>query len=69
MPKPTPQAPRALLELMQLGFSASSGYWGPAYNETKMQADGFITAWGEGTSEPDKIVGDMPEYRASDRTP
>ena len=26
-----------------LGFQFS-GYWGPAYNETKM-ADGLITAW------------------------
>jgi hypothetical protein len=26
-------------------FYETSGYWGPAYNETQMRADGFITAW------------------------
>ncbi|WP_437564312.1 hypothetical protein [Sorangium sp. So ce542] len=26
----------------------SSGYWGPAYNETDMRSDGFIVAWAEG---------------------
>lgn len=26
----------------------TSGYWGPAFNETGMRADGFITAWCEG---------------------
>jgi hypothetical protein len=29
-------------------FYFSSGYWGPAYNETGMAQDGFITAWGAG---------------------
>lgn len=26
-------------------FYMTSGYWGPAYNETSMQDDGFVTAW------------------------
>jgi hypothetical protein len=26
----------------------TSGYWGPAFNETGMRRDGFITAWGAG---------------------
>jgi hypothetical protein len=26
-------------------FYMTSGYWGPAYNETSMRDDGFITAW------------------------
>jgi hypothetical protein len=27
------------------GFFWTSGYWGPAYNETSMRDDGFVTAW------------------------
>lgn len=27
---------------------ASSGYWGPAFNETEMETSGFVTAWCEG---------------------
>jgi hypothetical protein len=26
----------------------TSGFWGPAYNETSMRADGFVTAWCDG---------------------
>jgi hypothetical protein len=29
-------------------FYMTSGYWGPAYNETSMGDDGFITAWCDG---------------------
>jgi hypothetical protein len=29
-------------------FYFNSGYWGPAYNETSMGEDGFITAWSTG---------------------
>jgi len=35
----------------------TSGYWGPAYNETGMREDGFITAWGNG------MVGDADQIR------
>jgi hypothetical protein len=27
-------------------FNGTSGYWGPAFNETSMKPDGFVTAWG-----------------------
>jgi hypothetical protein len=27
---------------------STSGYWGPAFNETGMRADGFLSAWCEG---------------------
>ncbi len=39
-------------------IGASSGYWGPAYNETQMGDDGFITAWAEG------MIGDPETLRA-----
>ena len=29
-------------------INQTSGYWGPAFNETGMRADGFITAWCDG---------------------
>jgi hypothetical protein len=29
-------------------FYMTSGYWGPAYNETSMRDDGFTTAWCDG---------------------
>ena len=32
----------------------SSGYWGPAYNETGQRRDGFITAWCEGMKDSKK---------------
>jgi hypothetical protein len=35
----------------------TSGYWGPAFNETGMREDGFITAWGAG------MVGDADLIR------
>jgi hypothetical protein len=31
-------------------FFFTSGYWDPAFNETEMASDGFITAWGEAAS-------------------
>jgi hypothetical protein len=31
---------------------ATSGYWGPAYNETHMRDDGFMTAWCAGIAPP-----------------
>ena len=46
-------------------FYSSSGYWGPAYNETAMSNDGFITAWGKGTSDPDMRGGSVPEFFAT----
>jgi len=30
----------------------TSGYWGPAYNETSMTRDGFVTAWCAGMARP-----------------
>jgi hypothetical protein len=33
-------------------FFFSSGYWGPAFNETSMGNDGFITAWCAGMKSP-----------------
>jgi hypothetical protein len=33
-------------------FYASSGYWGPAYNETSMRPDGFVEAWCDGMAGP-----------------
>jgi hypothetical protein len=33
-------------------FFFSSGYWGPAFNETGMRSDGFITAWCDGIRVP-----------------
>jgi hypothetical protein len=36
-------------------FSAPrSGYWGPAFNETGMGPQGFITAWCAGMANPDR---------------
>jgi hypothetical protein len=29
-------------------FYGTSGFWGPAFNETSMRADGFVSAWCEG---------------------
>jgi hypothetical protein len=31
-------------------FYSTSGFWGPAYNETSQRADGFVSAWCEGMS-------------------
>jgi prepilin-type processing-associated H-X9-DG protein len=33
-------------------FYITSGYWGPAFNETSMRADGFVTAWCAGMAGP-----------------
>ncbi len=33
-------------------FYFTSGYWGPAYNETSERRDGFITAWCAGMAGP-----------------
>jgi hypothetical protein len=32
-----------------------SGYWGPAFNETGMRSDGFLSAWCEGIAATAKI--------------
>jgi hypothetical protein len=34
-------------------FFFTSGYWGPAHNETGMRKDGFITAWCAGIARVD----------------
>ena len=46
----------------------SSGYWGPAFNETAMAGDGFVTAWGKGAADPQMQVGGVREYYANDRS-
>ena len=33
-----------------------SGYWGPAYNETSLRKDNFISAWCEGIRDPNRQV-------------
>jgi hypothetical protein len=33
-------------------FFGTSGFWGPAFNETSMRPDGFISAWCEGMQNP-----------------
>jgi hypothetical protein len=35
-------------------FYATSGFWGPAYNETSLRADGFVSAWCEGMAHPSR---------------
>jgi hypothetical protein len=35
----------------------NSGYWGPAYNETGMRDDGFITAWCAGMADSARSLG------------
>jgi hypothetical protein len=47
-------------------YFISSGYWGPAYNETAMGKDGFITAWGAETIEPNKQVNGIKEFFSTD---
>lgn len=44
----------------------SSGYWGPAFNETGMPASGFLRAWCDGTSAPDASLGGKRECYADD---
>ena len=33
-------------------FYGTSGYWGPAYNETQMAKSRFVTAWADGMLDP-----------------
>lgn len=41
----------------------SSGYWGPAYNETEMnEGSGFIKAWGDGAANIEKALGNVREF-------
>lgn len=49
-------------------YYASSGYWGPAFNETEMQNDGFIKAWGAGAANPALTVNGVPEFYATSTT-
>jgi hypothetical protein len=37
-------------------FYATSGYWGPAFNETSMRPDGYVTAWCRGMTLPLKVA-------------
>ncbi|HEU4588985.1 MAG TPA: hypothetical protein VFS11_10070, partial [Gemmatimonadales bacterium] len=39
----------------------NSGYWGPAYNETAMRADGFITAWCTGMADSTRTRNGVAE--------
>jgi len=39
----------------------SSGYWGPAYNETGMKSDGFISAWCDGIADPGRALNGTRE--------
>jgi len=39
----------------------NSGYWGPAYNETGMRDDGFITAWCAGMADSTRSRGGRRE--------
>jgi len=46
IPSGTPNAIANLISEIRLRlYYASSGYWGPAFNETEMENDGFIKAW------------------------
>ena len=47
-------------------FYSSSGYWGPAYNETSMRADGFNTAWCAGLA---GALDPARECWAADKSP
>jgi hypothetical protein len=49
-------------------YLISSGYWGPAFNETAMGPNGFITAWGAGAQNPGMRVGGVAEYFPTDTT-
>jgi hypothetical protein len=63
LPKGLPLVPS---DIVQKGFCVSSGYWGPAFNETELRSDNFVTAWGEGTTDEGKVVDGVPEYRPTD---
>jgi hypothetical protein len=36
------------------GIPISSGYWGPAFNETGMRNDNFLAAWCDGINDPNQ---------------
>jgi hypothetical protein len=67
--------PNALKTLISAGFqgrpvtNVTSGYWGPAYNETSRRTDGFITAWCAGHREPLKRSGIVRECYADADVP
>jgi len=42
-------------------FYQSSGYWGPAFNETDLADDGFVTAWCRGMLHPDRQIDGIRE--------
>jgi len=42
-------------------FYQSSGYWGPAFNETAIRQDGFVVAWCRGTRNPERTVNGVRE--------
>jgi len=44
----------------------SSGYWGPAFNETGMKPDGFLAAWCDDTDRPDENEGGEKECYPAD---
>jgi len=44
----------------------SSGYWGPAFNETGMGADNYLAAWCDGTGTPDDADGSKKECYPDD---
>jgi hypothetical protein len=46
-----------------------SGYWGPAYNETGRQPDGFVAAWCEGIVDPAKRVQGIRECYPAELVP
>ncbi|HVF42007.1 MAG TPA: hypothetical protein VM936_03295 [Pyrinomonadaceae bacterium] len=45
-------------------FFGTSGYWGPAFNETEMGADGFIKAWCSGMTSPTRARECFPSARS-----
>jgi hypothetical protein len=55
-------SPSTFPESNNILYFASSGYWGPAYNETDMRGDGFIAAWGAGAKKPKKTYKGEPEF-------
>ena len=47
--------------------SISSGYWGPAYNETGIGPDGFLRAWCDGIRDPNMQEGGANECYPDDQ--
>jgi hypothetical protein len=43
----------------------TSGYWGPAFNETDLREDGFVAAWCRGMLDPERQMGGVPECYAT----